>query len=150
METAGDYERFVVDILKPQLASFVKNCEEITEEIAGYDEVKTFLLSPTQLQKTTPTNGPEVLGPLVDIGERCHVQSQLNNKDDIYIHIGMGFHVSLPLDEALPLIAERQKLLLAKLEHLQNRCQEIAAYINEILPIINELQKIEGIKKNGQ
>jgi prefoldin subunit 5 len=165
MKTSGDYERFVVDVLKPQLASFVKNCDEVNEEFNGYEEVKALLMEQEkeEQKKMMKKNKKEeemgtvsdeasshsavVAGPTVNIGENCFVQSEIYDKDEIYIHIGMGFHVSLPKDKALPLIEERQHILTAKLEHLQNRCQEIAAYINEILPIISELQRIESVEE---
>lgn len=170
MKTARDYETFVVDVLKPQLASFVKNCEEVSEEYNGYNEIKNIVLKQqkqldnddvdddddggdnsnssgnnSNIDTTTLTQGPHV-----DVGEDCLVQTEIYNKEEIYIHIGMGFHISLPPSEALSVIETRQQILTDKLSHLQERCEEIAAYINEILPIISELKHIEGVEKNTE
>ena len=170
MKTASDYERFVVDVLKPQLASFVKSCDEINEENNGYDEIRATLLKQetdnnnnhnhninhetTTSVKTDNTSTELTLthcsGPPVDIGENCLVQTEIYDPNEIYIHVGMGFHVSLPREEALPLIDSRQKILSAKLEHMQGRCQEIATYINEVLPIISELKRVEEAEKKTE
>mmetsp|Transcript_26966 Transcript_26966/g.50361 ORF Transcript_26966/g.50361 Transcript_26966/m.50361 type:complete len:160 (+) Transcript_26966:22-501(+) len=156
MKTAEEYERFVVDVLKPQLASFVKNCEDIREEQVGYDEARAFILTTQERSDNQKPHNESTSpyadqpGPLIDMGENCFVQSEIIDTQHFYLHIGMGFHVSLPHDEALVVINDRQKILKEKLVHLQSKCEEVAAYINEILPIINELQRIKGLESNQQ
>ena len=175
MQTAEDYERFVVDVLKPQLASFVRESEGVSEELAAYDEVVPYLnkkkcVSECESECVSECESSEVnsdstnnttithkrglsatashthsVGPLVDIGENILVQSEVYDTSEVYIHIGMGFHVSLPSECASEVVSERKKILTNKLTHLQSRCEEIAAYINEVLPIIAELKKVQNV-----
>ena len=84
----------------------------------------------------------------VDIGEDCLIQAEVSDKtlQEVYLHVGMGFHVALPREEALPTIRKRKELLVLKKEQLQKKIEEVAAYIQEILPIVEELQRIRKIE----
>ena len=117
---------FTANVLRTKLKEHELNHTEIQDEIQEYLKLSHHLDNLSIL----PSDVPYSL--LVDIGQDCLVQAQLNSPREVFVHIGMGFHVALPEDEAKKVVATRIALLNCKVSHISSSIASVEEHITEV------------------
>jgi prefoldin alpha subunit len=117
------HEEFILNELKPRLENLLKVHHEIQEEIQEYEKCQNII---------TVMKGKEKYESYVDIGEGNYVQSVLDSCDTIYIHVGMGFHVEVPLEQGMEICQERICLLQKKVLNLDTTIGMLGQDIQEV------------------
>jgi prefoldin alpha subunit len=117
------HEEFILSELKPRLDNLLKVHHDIQEEINEYEKCQTII---------TEMKGKEKYESYVDIGESNYVKSVLDACETIYIHVGMGFHVEVPLDEGMEICHERISLLQKKVSNLDTTIGMVGQDIQEV------------------
>lgn len=53
----------------------------------------------------------DTLSTMVNLSSEFFVQAKVEDTSKIFVHVGLGFHPELTLDEALTFIEEKEKLM---------------------------------------
>mmetsp|Transcript_30402 Transcript_30402/g.34654 ORF Transcript_30402/g.34654 Transcript_30402/m.34654 type:complete len:155 (-) Transcript_30402:351-815(-) len=127
-----EYSSFIDTKLYPELNFRVKARETVENEIAEYKDLSTRLeslpLSPIQ---TLVNLGYEAL--------YCHAVTDSSRK--IFVHVGMGFHVEMAIEEAIKFCKKRLSFLSTKLDRRAEAAAEVARHVETSLHILEELSK---------
>ncbi|KAF7991942.1 hypothetical protein HCN44_010743 [Aphidius gifuensis] len=134
------FETFINDRLKSDLAELEKKLNEKNSEIAEFLQLKSVIL--TMKNNETIENGFKTK---IDIGNNFFVQANVENSSTILIDIGLGYFVELNFDEALSLINVRVKLLELQIKNLRYEIATTNAHIKVLIIGISDLQ---GLKQS--
>ena len=133
----NEYAVFVDTTLQPQLLLAVTAREETELEIASYGELADKLI-------TILSDGPKTGKPLeslVDLGhEVVYCKATIENRQQVFVHVGLGFHAEFSLEEAVEFCEKRisflkTHLLLKRIE----KAKLVAAHLEASLVILQEL-----------
>ncbi len=127
-EICSKHEQFLLNELRPRLFNFVQVQNEIKDEIKEYHTCQMIL----EEMREKALEGVEKYESLVDIGEGNYVQSQTNQCETIYIHVGMGFHVEVDLDWAKKISEDRINILEKKVTNLNTTIELVGQDIQEV------------------
>jgi prefoldin alpha subunit len=89
---------------QPQLQELVDKKQELEREINEYNNLKdllAFLL----------IENPSEYTSLVDIGSKCLMRAVVEQPTTVYVNVGAGVHVDLPLEEAVKVADKRIALI---------------------------------------
>lgn len=117
---------FTANVLRTKLKEHELNHKELQDEVQEYRKLSHHLDNLSVL----PSDVPYSL--LVDVGQDCLVQAQLNSPREVFVHIGMGFHVALPENEAKKVVATRIALLHCKTSHVASSIALVGEHIEEV------------------
>ncbi|XP_046912023.2 uxt prefoldin-like subunit [Dermatophagoides farinae] len=131
------YERFVEEVLKTDLQKVSHQYEEICEQIANYNNVKSTI-------ETINRHELKTIKTMNDIGSNCYVQCVIPNTDRIYLCVGLDCFVELTLDEALKFIDRKTGILKKSMELLAENSAKIKAHIKIVLNLIDQLKNGGG------
>ena len=133
----SEYTRFVEVSLRPQLKGLVVGREEVESEIVEYEQLRSKLL----LLQHRPDD--ETLESLVDMGhEVVFCRAEVDNPKVIFVHVGLGFHPELTLDEAIAVVGDRIKFLRVNtLQTRDNMAKTVARQVESALAILEDLRK---------
>lgn len=127
-EICEKHENFIINELKPRLNTLIELKNDLNNEINEYKKCNNII---TNIKLNNEKNEKNYYS-LVNIGEGNYVQSVIENCNSIYIHIGMGFHVELGLNEAREISDRRVELLEKKVQHLDTSIEFVAKDIEEV------------------
>mmetsp|Transcript_10158 Transcript_10158/g.30037 ORF Transcript_10158/g.30037 Transcript_10158/m.30037 type:complete len:165 (-) Transcript_10158:78-572(-) len=133
-----EYTAFVDGTLRPDLEAAVKDREGVESEIAEYEDLSSQL---GMLRKRTA--GDEPLESTVDLGHRvAFCRAEVEDPGTVFVHLGLGFHVEMTLDEAIRAVGERIKFLQdGPLRLRDDRAKNVAGNIEGAISIMEELNK---------
>ena len=129
-----EYSTFIDNTLYPRLKSAVEVKDKLEDEISEYKElslkVKGFLEHP-------PTES------LVDLGHKiAYCRAKIKNPQKIFVHVGMGFHIEMKLNEACEFIEKRIKMLETEILPLKVKdAQIVASHLENAIAILDALSK---------
>ena len=127
---------FTSNVLRSKLRDYQLHFTDIQEEVQEYHKLSNHINNLSVL----PSDVPYSL--LVDVGQDCLVQAQLDTPREVYVHIGMGFHVALPHQEAKKVIATRIALLDCKASHVEANITAVSEHIVEVNETLNHEFKL--------
>ncbi|ORY28241.1 Prefoldin alpha-like protein [Rhizoclosmatium globosum] len=128
------YEVFLSTKLQPDLKKVLDERDAVYEDIAEYLKLKNQI---EFMKENSSDDSP--LKTLVDVGCDFYMQAKVENKDRIYIQVGLDCHVEFSLDEALMFLGRKEKQLEKKAESLTERALQIKAHIKLCLAAIQEV-----------
>ncbi|XP_058791642.1 protein UXT homolog [Phymastichus coffea] len=137
-EKIGQFEIFINDVLKEDLAQLEKKLDEKNSEIAEFLQLKSVI--------TTFKNiGADKDGykTKVDMGNNIFVQAHVEDASHILLDVGLGHFVEFTLDEALSVIDVRIKLFEKQVENLRKEIAKTNAHIKLLLIGIRDLQGMD-------
>ncbi|XP_011496738.1 PREDICTED: protein UXT homolog [Ceratosolen solmsi marchali] len=132
------FESFINDVLKQDLAVLEKKLDEINSEIAEFLQLKSVI-------NTIKNIGNKANGfkTKVDMGNNFFIQAEVENASHILLDIGLGYFVEFTLDEALVVIDIRIKLFERQVINLRKEIARTNAHIKVILIGIRDLQGLD-------
>lgn len=132
----AEYANFVDRTLQPELLIAVNAREETESEIAEYkelmDKLRIFLSHGSQLKP---------LESMVDLGhEIAYCKATIDNAQQVFVHVGMGFYAELGLNEAIRFCAQRISFLEDQvLSKRLDKAKQVAAHLEASLVMLQEL-----------
>ncbi|KAJ8665336.1 hypothetical protein QAD02_006998 [Eretmocerus hayati] len=132
------FETFINDVLKQDLAELEKKLDEKNSEVAEFLQLKSVI-------NTFKDIGADKDGfkTKVDIGNNFFVQAKVDDASHILLDVGLGHFVEFTLDEALSVIDVRVKLFERQISNLRKEIARTNAHIKLILIGIRDLQGIK-------
>lgn len=132
-----EYTAFIKKTLEPDLEAAVKIREEVETEIAEYEDLGAQL---KVLRKRTD-DGP--LERMVDLGHRvAYCRAEVEDPKTVFVHVGLGFHVEMTLDEAIRSASDRINFLQdGPLRLRDDRAKVVAKHIEGSITVMEELKK---------
>ena len=157
----NEYEGFLEKKLIPKLSNLVKDRDKLIDEINGYIDLENLLLEQNKNHKEDSNaidhgdrsnDGKKDYRTLIDIGGGIKMQAKVDSKQlsfsssdknndnigEIYIHIGLGYHIPLSASQCLDVILQRVPLLEEKLKTIQDQCNAIVNDIENSKALILE------------
>lgn len=133
-----EFEAFVNDVLKSDLAKLAGKLDSKNEDMAEYIQLKSII-------KMLQSNDMDKNGfkTKVDIGNNFYIQAHVPKANDILLDIGLGYYVEFTLEDALTLSDVRIKLFEKQITNLRKEIAKTNAYIKWILLGIRELQGLD-------
>ena len=143
-----EYIIFVDEVLQPQLEIATSAREETDLEIKEYNELKGQLQMATDRNrkdqeasgKKQPANlsGREAL---VDLGHQMiYCRAKIHDRNQVFVNIGMGFHVEFTLKEAIIFIDSRIHYLRREvLQRRIDKVKEVASHLENSLELLESL-----------
>ncbi|KAK1132527.1 hypothetical protein K0M31_013910 [Melipona bicolor] len=130
-----EFETFVNDVLKEDLAQLEQKLNVKNADIAEFLELKATIT-------TFKNNGLDKNGfkTQVDIGQNFFIEAQVSDASTILLDIGLGHYLELSIDDAVAVINVRVKLLEQQIKHFRKEIARTNAHIKLILLGIRELQ----------
>jgi prefoldin subunit 5 len=132
------YAEFIDKTLQPELLAAVTAREETEAEIAEYEELLE-VIRMILARAPTPTKKP--LESMVDLGhEIAFCKATIHNPQQLFVHVGMGFHAELSLDEAIGFCAKRISFIERQiLTKRVDKAKRVAAHLEAALVMLQEL-----------
>lgn len=132
------FESFINDVLRQDLAALEKKLDEKTSEIAEFLQLKSVI-------NTFKNVGAAEDGfkTKVDMGNNFFVQAKVEDASHILLDVGLGHFVEFTLDEALVVIDVRIKLFERQVENLRKEVARTNAHIKLVLLGIREIQGLD-------
>ncbi|XP_012541208.1 protein UXT homolog [Monomorium pharaonis] len=132
------FETFVNDVLKTDLAKLAEKLDAKNADIAEFLQLKSVITTfqNTNVEKTG-------FKTKVDIGNNFFIQAHVSDASNILLDVGLGHYIEFTLDEALVVINIRIKLLEQQIANLRKAIARTKAHIKFILIAIRNLQGIK-------
>ena len=132
----AEYASFIDKTLQPELLAAVTAREETEAEIAEYEELLEMI---RMVLTNAPTKKP--LDSMVDLGhEIAFCKATIHNPQQLFVHVGMGFHAELSLDEAIGFCDARISFIESQiLTKRVDKAKQVAAHLEASLVMLQEL-----------
>jgi len=136
-EKINEYVHFIKTVLHPELNTAVSLRAEAENEICEYEELQS------KLRKIIFRSTDKDLEALVDLGAKAvYCQARITDPSKVFVHVGFGFHVEFPLDEAIAFIDRRIAFIQTNvLTRRYERAKSVASHLEKSLSIVEELTK---------
>jgi prefoldin subunit 5 len=151
----SEYARFVEEVLKPQLEEAKSLANEVRTEIADYEDLGQRLESlmmpaskpssgdgTNEIQKQQQHLKQKGMTSMVDLGYKTvFCNAVVRDTTMIFVNVGMGFHVQMPIEDARDFASKRISFLrTSKLKARESKEAEIMDHIQSASIILNQLQ----------
>lgn len=134
-EKMEEYSHFVTQKLRPELDRAELSRNESRAEMNEYRELLQRL---TEIQ----SKSLQEMETMVDLGHQLIYCNAVANLETIFVHTGMGFHVELTIQEAIPFVKKRISFLEKDvLKRKEARVREITQHIVAASAILDELTR---------
>lgn len=134
-EKMKKFEEFVDRRLKPDLVKAITQRDKVFEQQKAFLDLKRNI---ENLQK----NGITSLRSTVNLGSEVYAQAVVPDTRQIFVDIGMGFHVEFTWSEALEFISVKEARLARQIEEYTHLIANIKAQIKMVCEGIRELLQI--------
>ena len=139
-----EYANLVDQVLKPQLLEAESAATEIHQEISDYEDLKKRLEERQhQLEEDPSSETKDTV--MVDLGYStifCNAKITTTENPSLFVHVGMGFHVSMTPKEATEFCQKRiHYLQRVKLKPRQEKMVEIQSHIQSATMLLLQLQQ---------
>ncbi|CAN6445381.1 unnamed protein product [Victoria cruziana] len=137
MDSAGQckvqkFEEFVDKRLKPDLVHAIAERDKVFAQQKVFSHLRKNI-------EALQNNEVASLRTLVNLGSEVYVQADIPDTRQIFIDIGLGFHVVLTWPEALEFIRIREVRLASQVEEYTRLIASIKAQIKLVCEGIREL-----------
>jgi prefoldin alpha subunit len=139
----SDYSDFVEKVLRPELKHAMALRQNVKREIQEYRELQQRLK-----QQQQDDDEQKQVGSSVDLGfKTLYCRAVATDLSKLFVHVGMGFHVELSVDEAIQFVAKRISLLeknnlAAKEQNLKEVSNHLESAEVSFRQLATELQRL--------
>jgi len=135
MNKVEEYSNFVTSRLRPELDRAEQSRKETKDEISGYKDLEG------RLRYFTENNVTEYES-IVDLGYRSISCNAIGSATKIHVHVGMGFHVEMTMEEAIKFVKKRVNFLENDvLKRKERKVRETTEHIVVASSILDELKR---------
>jgi prefoldin subunit 5 len=131
----SEYSSFMNTVLRPDLKQAELTMQKVQTEIHEYEELGQRL---GELEKELPSQ----LESVVDLGYKtvfCRAVARDPSRN-IFVHVGMGFHIELTISEAIPFVDKRIAYLTKnQLSAKEMKVKAVKAHIESATVILDQL-----------
>lgn len=128
------YSNFVASRLRPELDLAEQSRKETKDEISGYKDLEGRL-------RYFKENEVTEYESTVDLGYRTISCSAIGSATKIHVHVGMGFHVEMTIEEAIRFVKKRMNFLENDvLKRKERKVRETTDHIIVASSILDELK----------
>lgn len=147
-EQLNEYIIFVDEVLHPQLEIATSEREDTVLEIKEYNELQGQLQMAANRnrkdEEASKNNSPATSSSreaLVDLGHRMiYCRAKTHDRNQVFVNVGMGFHVEFTLKEAIIFIDSRIEYLKRDvLQRRIDRVKEVASHLENALELLESL-----------
>eukprot|EP00771_Trimastix_marina_P002391 gnl/Trimastix_PCT/3523.p1 GENE.gnl/Trimastix_PCT/3523~~gnl/Trimastix_PCT/3523.p1 ORF type:complete len:146 (+),score=13.57 gnl/Trimastix_PCT/3523:163-600(+) len=132
MEKAQKYEKFINEVLRPDLKAVLDQRDQLYNEISAYQELKD------KLQMVQREELSEI-DSMTNLGSNFYVETHIPKTDRVFVEVGYGFHVEFTIPEALDFITKKDAHLHQKATLLTDKSLEIKSRIKMVYAGIQEI-----------
>merc|ERR1740139_1119293 len=86
------------------------------------------------------------LETMVELGCQFFVRAKVPDTSRIFVDVGLGFQLEMPLAEAAEFLEQKEALILSQLETKKNRTAKIKADIHDALHILDLMTQVKSGK----
>jgi prefoldin subunit 5 len=130
-----EYSEFVTSTLRPELDRAQQSRTETRKEIAGYKNLGK------QLRNFKETNIMEYESN-VDLGYQTVSCNAVGDLTGIYLHVGMGFHIEMTIEEAIEFVKKRLEFLESEvLKRKELKVRETTEHLIVASSILDDLTR---------
>lgn len=128
-----EYTAFLREVLHPDLEALLMSEQAIRNEISEYEDLHARLKN--------LGNGALLSVVDVDLGhQKVFCRATIEDASRAYVHVGLGFHAELTMEEALIFVVNRIDFLSRQvLPHRSLKCKEVLAHVHSSERILDEL-----------
>eukprot|EP00918_Siedleckia_nematoides_P075925 GHVU01166127.1.p1 GENE.GHVU01166127.1~~GHVU01166127.1.p1 ORF type:complete len:146 (-),score=35.91 GHVU01166127.1:746-1183(-) len=127
------YESFLEDVLRVDLQSIQEEQETQLQRLMELDELIRSVASLLE-----DRNARE-MDALVNLGCEVYAEAHVADMSNIFVEVGMGFFLEMPLDAALAFMHKKRELILSKMKIWDSKAAKIKAHIQMFLDAIHAL-----------
>lgn len=133
-----EFSQFIRERLRPERDLAQQEVDKITEQIEGYRDL---------LKAIRDSENESDIE--VDVGHgKVFAKAKVKKKSNIFVHVGMGFHVELEKDEVPDFVNKRIEYLTQVANQKSKALHRVEAHIQSSSQIIDqlnsELEKLGG------
>jgi prefoldin alpha subunit len=110
-EVDGKIRRFQ-GFLDDSLRASLRHLSEKRD--AAYDEIGAYLSLRNSLDVI---HGKKKLTSMVHLGSEVYVEAKVKDSSQVFVDVGLGFHIAMSHEEALAFIEEKEKILTKYATH---------------------------------
>jgi prefoldin subunit 5 len=130
-----EYSKFMSEVLGPDYIAYSRAEEETRNEILAYQDLEK------RLQEMRSSSAGQAELDVVDLGHRkVFCRATIDDTSTVFVHVGMGFHAELSIEEALVYVTKRVNYLTGHvLPHRAAKSKTVLAHIQSSERILDEL-----------
>eukprot|EP00933_Yihiella_yeosuensis_P070009 TRINITY_DN7728_c0_g1_i1.p1 TRINITY_DN7728_c0_g1~~TRINITY_DN7728_c0_g1_i1.p1 ORF type:complete len:189 (-),score=59.81 TRINITY_DN7728_c0_g1_i1:96-629(-) len=132
-----EYENFVEKVLKQKLK---RSLEDFQKDFEVVEQVRELRQNIKLLLKDNITE----LETQVELGCQVYVKALVPDATKIFVDIGLGFHLEMPLEDADEFLEQKEEHLLKGLELKKQETARVKADIHEALHYIDLMMRVKG------
>ena len=134
-QQARELEAFIETKLGPRLEEVQMWQLDAAEEMQGYAQLES------EVMALRSGAGPKQV--LEDIGCGIKVQAEYTEPEEVYVHVGLGFHAPLLPDMCAPLAEARCAILQGRLEGLERDRLVVLQDIADAEELLRQVSSID-------
>ena len=142
--------RFIETVVRKDWEAASRDAQKVEDECEEYLDLKAKLAGlQVQLvqrqqgqsdQAATASTAEAIVAPVVNLGHnRLFCRARVPDASFAYIHVGMGFHVQLTVQEALQFVDRRLDHLHAVQTHRKDKEERVRTHLRQSEAILDEL-----------
>jgi prefoldin subunit 5 len=145
-QQARELTEFIGNVLTPRLRDIEALISDVKEEEEAYshlaDEMSRLRAEMTQPSTLLGKEGGEVF--LEDLGCEVQVQARFTKEaaENVYVHVGLGFHVPLSHSEGAKLATDRTRLLKRRLAMMERDRQQVLSDIEDATALVGQARQV--------
>ena len=135
------YRALVDTNLRPLYEAEAVKAKAIQDQIDVYRDLAKNI---RVVQQEMAAAGHSQLKTQVDVGSGCFVQAMVPDASRIMVHVNLGFHVEMTLDEALSFTTVKQQHLHDGSRRQQTKVEHIRRDLGTAVDAVARLEKLEA------
>uniref|UniRef100_K3WP87 Prefoldin, alpha subunit n=1 Tax=Globisporangium ultimum (strain ATCC 200006 / CBS 805.95 / DAOM BR144) TaxID=431595 RepID=K3WP87_GLOUD len=163
MEALQKYSAFVEEVLKPQLKQTLAKRDEISSEMAEYQELLVLIHDFQAKQAAAHDDDADEEEEtkcdsddhkqqksksthlIMDLGQKFHVRAKIADPTMITVDIGLHFHVEMTLEEARQFVNHHLVYLTQKRDEWQQKARQVSDHVNVVIEAIQKLVALQQV-----
>ena len=129
------YSDFIEETLKPALKKAETTRNSVKDEIQDYQELRQRLKEHYEQGKIDQYETKEDLGH-----KTLYSRAVAKDVSQIFVNVGMGFHVEFSISEAVTVVEDRINFLEKKLSIKNEKVQEVTNHLQSAILVFQQLE----------
>jgi Prefoldin subunit len=143
--------RFIETVVRKDWEAASRDAQRVEDECEEYRDLKAKLAGLQQgggqqqgqddgTKASTASTAEAMVAPVVNLGHnRLFCRARVPDASFAYIHVGMGFHVQLTIQEAIQFVDRRLDHLHAVRTHRKDKEKRVRTHLRQSEAILDEL-----------
>eukprot|EP01028_Stygiella_incarcerata_P008708 TRINITY_DN3883_c0_g1_i1.p1 TRINITY_DN3883_c0_g1~~TRINITY_DN3883_c0_g1_i1.p1 ORF type:complete len:203 (-),score=67.35 TRINITY_DN3883_c0_g1_i1:91-699(-) len=124
------FQGFLDDSLRASLRRLSEKRDAVYDEISAYLSLRNSLDAIHDKKKLTS---------MVHLGSEVYVEAKVKDSSEVFVDVGLGFHIAMSHEEALAFIEEKEKILTKRADDLTKEISIVKANMRIVYEGIGEL-----------